>query len=282
MAAENLYQFLQIPEYSDINTIKKAFRQLALRYHPDRNPDPEAAETFKSLLKTYEILSSPQLKQAYDERLRFGSSFTNTAQPTFEAVRDSKMRWYAKMRQEKNAIEEVENLAAYERSKENLPLIWRFLLSGLLLITGIIFIMSDWYQAGSKMTLGGFILIFALIIIWNELYKYYWHQSLTDGSEKEMAYDNKSFQQIFKLFLFSVLLIFVSVKLKKIWHLHYFGEVIYASLNAESNRIFYDYHNKFHSRDAFFIPKENLYKNKILIKVSSKEPEIWDYVLTEP
>jgi len=281
MVAENLYQFLQIPEYSDIVTIKKAFRQLALRYHPDRNPDPKVAETFKTLIKAYEILSSPQLKQAYDERLRLGNSFTNNQQPILESVRENRMHWYAKMRQEKNAIEEVENLTAYEHSIEKLPLIWRFLLSGLVLLTGIIFIMSDWYQVGSKMALGGFILIFAMLVIWNELYKYYWHKSLTERLENEIAYDNKSFQQIFILLLVSAFLIFASVKLKKIWHLHYFGEVIYASLDTQTNRIFYDFHEKFYNRDAFFIPKEDLFKDKILIRVSSKEPEIWEYVLAK-
>lgn len=54
------YSLLEIPEDADASTIRQAFRRLAMRWHPDRNPDPLAAERFKEIRGAYErLISSP-------------------------------------------------------------------------------------------------------------------------------------------------------------------------------------------------------------------------------
>ena len=54
---------------ANANEIKHAFRQLALQFHPDRNPSKEAAEIFIEINEAYEILSDPQQKFQYDQLL---------------------------------------------------------------------------------------------------------------------------------------------------------------------------------------------------------------------
>ncbi|MCD8154606.1 MAG: DnaJ domain-containing protein [Clostridiales bacterium] len=73
MAAEkDYYKILGINREADESTIKKAYRKLAKKYHPDTNAgDPAAEEKFKEITEAYTILSDPEKKKLYD---RFGSA----------------------------------------------------------------------------------------------------------------------------------------------------------------------------------------------------------------
>ena len=62
------YEVLGIERNASEDQIKKAYRKLAMKYHPDRNPgDKEAEEKFKEATESYEILSNPELHQRYDQ-----------------------------------------------------------------------------------------------------------------------------------------------------------------------------------------------------------------------
>lgn len=66
------YQLLGVGRDADSSQVKAAYRKLALKYHPDRNPgDKEAEEKFKSLNEAYAVLSDPQRRSRYD---RYGSA----------------------------------------------------------------------------------------------------------------------------------------------------------------------------------------------------------------
>lgn len=68
----DLYKILGVARDATGAEIKAAYRKLALKYHPDQNPgDPEAEERFKQIVNSYEILSDPQKRAAYD---RYGST----------------------------------------------------------------------------------------------------------------------------------------------------------------------------------------------------------------
>ena len=58
------YQILCINKKSNQNEIKKAYRKLAVKYHPDKNPDGE--ERFKEIAEAYEVLSNKTKRQQYD------------------------------------------------------------------------------------------------------------------------------------------------------------------------------------------------------------------------
>jgi molecular chaperone DnaJ len=68
MSKRDCYEVLEVERGADMEEIKKAYRKLALKYHPDRNPNDKAAEEkFKELGHAYEILSDPQTRAAYDQ-----------------------------------------------------------------------------------------------------------------------------------------------------------------------------------------------------------------------
>lgn len=68
MAKRDFYEVLGVSKSASESEIKKAYRQMALKYHPDKNPDDkEAEEKFKEAAEAYEVLSNPEKKARYDQ-----------------------------------------------------------------------------------------------------------------------------------------------------------------------------------------------------------------------
>ena len=68
MIKRDYYEVLGVNRDADDGTLKAAYRKMALKYHPDRNPDDKAAEEkFKEASEAYEVLRDPQKRQIYDQ-----------------------------------------------------------------------------------------------------------------------------------------------------------------------------------------------------------------------
>lgn len=69
--ADDYYKILNVDKKASLDDIKKSYRKLALKYHPDKNPDnKQAEEKFKKINEAYAVLSDPEKRQQYDS---FGS-----------------------------------------------------------------------------------------------------------------------------------------------------------------------------------------------------------------
>ncbi|MCH2663976.1 DnaJ domain-containing protein, partial [bacterium] len=68
MMPRDYYEVLGLERGASEDDIKKSYRKLALKYHPDRNPGDEQAEaSFKEAAEAYEVLSDAQKRRTYDQ-----------------------------------------------------------------------------------------------------------------------------------------------------------------------------------------------------------------------
>jgi molecular chaperone DnaJ len=68
MAKRDYYEVLGLNRDAAEADVKKAYRRLAMKFHPDRNPDDESAEEkFKEATEAYEVLSDGEKRAAYDQ-----------------------------------------------------------------------------------------------------------------------------------------------------------------------------------------------------------------------
>ena len=68
MAKRDYYEVLGVNRNASADDIKRAYRRMAIKYHPDKNPGNKEAEAkFKECAEAYEVLSDPEKRQRYDQ-----------------------------------------------------------------------------------------------------------------------------------------------------------------------------------------------------------------------
>ncbi|HEV7556525.1 MAG TPA: DnaJ C-terminal domain-containing protein [Kofleriaceae bacterium] len=94
----DLYQTLGVAKTADADSIRKAYRKLARKYHPDVNPgDTKAEDSFKKVSAAYEVLSDPKRRAAYDE---FGEAATADS---FDADKARSYRQWQQTREQRSS-----------------------------------------------------------------------------------------------------------------------------------------------------------------------------------
>src|SRR4028118_2191554 len=83
METKDLYKVLEVSKGASQDEIRRSYRRLARKYHPDANPgDENAEERFKGIQQAYEVLSNPEKRREYDEGPRQFFGAGNAGQGT--------------------------------------------------------------------------------------------------------------------------------------------------------------------------------------------------------
>jgi curved DNA-binding protein CbpA len=90
------YEILQVQRQASSEEIHRAYRALALQYHPDRNPTPEASATMTAINEAYFVLADPSRRRSYDRERSPEGSF-DIAGPILSSAKESLLRqgWIA-------------------------------------------------------------------------------------------------------------------------------------------------------------------------------------------
>lgn len=65
-AGKDYYKILNVQKSASAADIKRAYRKLSLKYHPDKNPSPDAAQKFSEIAQAYDVLSDPEKREVYN------------------------------------------------------------------------------------------------------------------------------------------------------------------------------------------------------------------------
>ncbi len=107
--AADYYELLQVEFQASFEEIHRAYRSLALRYHPDRNSTPEAAATMTAINEAYSVLGEPSRRRRYDQQRSSAGSF-DIARPILSSARETLLRqgWIASHEDGVNMVLEKE------------------------------------------------------------------------------------------------------------------------------------------------------------------------------
>ena len=173
---KNYYEILQISPESDLINIKRAYRKLALKFHPDRNRAIDAAKNFIEIHEAYQVLSNPQNRFKYDAYFNFKKSQKQTQEKveiiifTEESsnIGKEKARKYSQMSYEeykRTILREIGLKASY------FPFVITILMVAIFFIVSFIGSLTSFFQNSYFYGFYGLLLSIGLLAILKKLHQ---------------------------------------------------------------------------------------------------------------
>ena len=275
---------MEIESYSDIETVKKRYRELAKLYHPDRNPNNKHAEEyFKILTQGYNILSEPEDKILYDNALKgyYTMKPNEAPKPSKEEVTRQKVKAHRENKR-KRCVEE------FLKAENEFPHKHRFLVSMMLFFSGILLCYNHWYinllnYKILYIVLGGFVFGLGAYQSAENIYK---RRAFKKAMRIETYNSDGGPIRIFLFLFFATPILFLGLmKITKKVHLTYFYEtcdVDRVKFLANELEYYYTVNGELIARRADKIPVEAYSDmSKVKVRFSRINPVISELV-TEP
>jgi len=97
LQANDCYKILGCPRGSDPEEFKKAYRKLAIKWHPDKNPNnKEATKMFQKISEAYNILTDEERRKEYDIKSRYNNNNDNTDMRSTQDINDTLKKYIPK------------------------------------------------------------------------------------------------------------------------------------------------------------------------------------------
>ena len=286
MIEHNFYQLMEIEQYADADVVKRRYRELALLYHPDKNPSNKVAEEyFKILTQGYNILSEPDKKAEYDQLLR---QYYERKSTKIEPVRSGnkqadireKLRKHAELQRRRIIVE-------FENAESNLSHTKRYRLSILTFLTGILVCYNNWFLNFLNfkimyIVVGSFLFGLGAYMIANIRYKNRVYEAAMSGQDVSKVIGPVRLFVV--LFLVTPVFFLMLMQLTKTVHLNYFYEVtIVDRVGQYNDMVTYNYFvdGEEISRQTDAIPYYDYSdKSHLRVKYSRINPNISELVST--
>jgi len=259
----NYYKLLEIPDYSDPQTIRAAYLSKVKQYHPDLHKNPENEEIIKWINTAYHTLSKPSLKQTYDYQLQSAYLAPEPAPKTGSRKRYSK--------------EELANFAerarqsemeSFERADRSISYAKRIAISAIFTLCGAYIVYLEWFRNEDSYDhfylIGGAVLfLISLLYLTQSVYRKLRILHIADPSRYKQ-YENVSVYGFAGLMVLIPLFIWQASIWRRAYHLSHYAETTIAELlDKTDDKIVY----AFLTPDQQYIMK--IQKAQSGIKVSS-------------
>ncbi|MHB1278977.1 MAG: J domain-containing protein [Bacteroidia bacterium] len=160
--SRSFYKVLGLQDYASLSEVRRAFKQLAVRYHPDKNPgNRQAEEVFKEISNAYNVLGEAESKQHYDIKLSGLNMYLKENKEDDVEERRKKMR--EELLRHRKKKEEDKIIDDWNRLNKGTPLWIRHLLNYALIATGAVFIFQNWFY--TMETKAPVYIVFAIIFL---------------------------------------------------------------------------------------------------------------------
>lgn len=291
MVTHDFYKLLKIDRKASASEIKKAYHQIALEFHPDKNPEQVGSDNyFKIITQGYNILSDPTKKTEYDFLLDLVQSKEidaellnrRTRNLTKDQVRDKLLR-----------IEEdrkKESIALYRKRERLLNHKLRYILITLMLLSGYLFSYNNWFinEAGYDITFVVFgYLIYILSVFFASNHLYLQLKALSLMGKIKKSFESSVIGFFILMFFGGPLSLFAVNMIKKSYHLNNYAVYLYPKqFSFDSYKIYYSFSaggKMIHKSQT--IDKESeadiLMKKAPVVKFSKYNPKIATLVFVE-
>lgn len=225
----NLYDILGLKRYASIDEVKIKFRQLAVKFHPDKNPDmPEVEDVFKKMVAAYTILGDEEKKRKYD--LQLSGMITYQKADSEEEKKAKRKEQVKRMREQIKIKQEKEINDSYLAAKRRMPYKWRYATVAILTVLSFLLILNNWFlldiegevePAFFRMFFGYVLSVLTIIFFLNSLFKKWNAKNIKTPFSFDVRHRITTFYVIYMFFM--ITFSFNAPSLYKSLHLNTFS-----------------------------------------------------------